>query len=206
MSSKTVAEKPTINAVVRYAETLRLRADSHHNRVATHQADPHYHPYRPTEAAGRRLYYDQLARIRQRDNDLDNPDPVAQTHEAAQRSLEILATRAREPEREYAEQEETSRRSLERHRRRRREAERDKEAARLQLTIGQRLDRALAQFSVIPAVSAAAIGWNTPGNDVPALSNHGDPGAEAHNTAIRTIREIEALLDRHQLRDLERAA
>jgi hypothetical protein len=187
----------TLNAVIEYARTLNLRADLAAAR------DPYADPYRPTEAAAKRVFYHHLAAIRDAESEQDE---VTQRSEAAKLALNTIAGRARDKEREHQENELVSKRSLERHQRRQREAARDRDARRRGLTAGQRLDRALAQFSVIGSVGAAQIGWSTPGSEQPLPANHGDAGGEARYLALKVIREIEDLLDRHQRRDVSNAA
>ena len=178
MSKQTTAEQPTIKAVLAYAQTLRQRGESQRAR------DPWAKPYEPSEATARKLC----------------------TQHGPAEALQILAGRAASAEREYREEAEIARFSLERHKRRVQKTDRDREQQRQELTVGQRLDKALAAFSVIPAVGAAQIGWSTKGSEKPGLTKHGDPSGEAHYIARKAVREVEQLLDRHQRRDLDRAA
>lgn len=199
----------TLNAVLAYARQLAQNADR------AMAADPYAKPYRPSEAAAKRCYYLHLAEVKRRDLDhMDGLSPeiveiVEQAHiaEAATAALQTLAGRARKQEREKAEDDETSKRSLARLQRRRREAERDREQSRQGLSIGQRLDRALARFSVVPSVSAVEVGWSTPSSESSGLpAYHGDSAGEAKHIALRAVREIEGLLDGHVMRDVEKAA
>jgi hypothetical protein len=178
MSTKAPAEKPTIKAVLAYAQTLRQRGGL---QIAK---DPWAKPYQPSEAVARKLCVQH------------GPD----------RALEILAMRASMADKEYREEAEIAKRSLERHKRRTQHSDRDREQQKLGLTAGQRLDRALAAFSVVPAVSAAQVGWSTKGSDRPSLTNHGDPSSEAKYLALKAVREIETLLERHKRRDIDKAA
>lgn len=178
MSKSTTAERPTIKAVVAYAQTLRQRAETQKVR------DPWAKPYEPSEAVARKLCVQH------------GPDGA----------LQILALRASMAEKDYREEAEIAKRSLERHKRRTQHTDRAREQQRHGMTAGQRIDNALAAFSVIPAAGAAQVGWSTKGSDRPSLTNHGDPAGEAKYVALKAAREIEALLDRHKRRDLERAA
>jgi hypothetical protein len=175
--SKT-QQQPTIKAVLAYAQTLRQRAETQKVR------DPWAKPYEPSEAVARKLC----------------------VQHGPEDALQLLAGRAAAAEREYRQEAEIAKFSLERHKRRTQKADRDREKERLSLTAGQRIDRALAAFSVIPAASAAHIGWSTKTSDKPSLKNHGDPSSEAKYVALKAAREVENLLDRHQRRDLDKAA
>lgn len=204
-------EPMTLKAVLAYQQTLQLRA------AIAKARNPWADPYVPTEEAAKRLFYLRLTEVRRRDElatqeaeQAETPVPEftdeQQRDQAAHLAVETLASRAREVEREQQEADRVANRSLERLQRRRREAERDRQQKRNELTVGQRLDRALAAFSVVPATGAAQIGWSTPGSDRPGLAKHGDPCREAHYVARKAIREIEELLDRHCLRDVSKAA
>lgn len=191
----------TLNAVLEYARTLNLRAD-----IAVAR-DPYADPYRPTEAAARRVFYTHYATVRARDElSATEVDEIAQRSDAAQLALQTLAGRTREKERAKQQDDQTSKRALERHQRRQREAARDRDQRRRGLTIGQRLDEALARFSVIPSVGAAEIGWSTPGTDQPLPTSHGDTGGEAKYIALKVVRQVEDLLDNHQRRNVANAA
>lgn len=172
------AEQPTLKAVLAYAQTLHQRGESQKAR------DPWAKPYQPTEAAARRL----------------------NSEVGSARALEVLASRAAMADRGYREEAEIAKHSLERHKRRTQKTDRGREQERQGMTPGQRIDRALAAFSVVPAVGAAQIGWSTKGSDKPGLTKHGDPAGEAKYLALKAAREIEGLLDRHQRRDLDKAA
>lgn len=175
---KTTQEQPTIKAVLAYAQTLRQRGETQKLR------DSWAKPYQPSEATARKL---------------------CSQHGAAE-ALQVLATRAALADREYREEAEVAKFSLERHKRRAQKTDREREQQRQGLTPGQRVDKALAAFSVVPAVGAAQIGWSTKGSDKPGLTKHGDPAGEARYIAFKAAREIESLLDRHQRRDLDKAA
>lgn len=199
----------TLNAVLAYARQLAANADR------AMAGDPYAKPYRPSEAAAKRCYYLHLAEVRRRDADHMgglSPELVEiveaqQIAEAATSALQSLAGRARKQEREKAEDDETSKRSLARLQRRRREAERDRDQSRQGLSIGQRLDRALARFSAVSSVGAAQVGWSTPSSESSGLPTyHGDSAGEAKVIALRAVREIEGLLDGHLCRDVEKAA
>lgn len=197
--TKTASPEPmTINAVLDYAHKLGLRAELQVARNVWAK------PYHPTQEAAKRLFYTRLAEIRRRDGTDDTDEQ--QRDEAARAAVETLAARARDAEREQQEADQVSERSLLRLQKRHREAQRDREQQRNNMTVGQRLDAALAAFSVIPATGAAQVGWSTPGSDRPGLAKHGDPSGEAHYLAIKAVREIEDLLDRHRLRDVSKAA
>lgn len=193
----------TLNAVLEYARTLNLRAD-----IAVAR-DPYADPYRPTEGAAKRVFYHHYAEIRRRDDanpEITQPDEIAQRSEAAQLSLQTLAGRIREKERGKQQDDQISKRSLERHQRRQREAAKDREQRRRGLTIGQRLDGALAAFSVVGSTSAAQIGWSTPGGERGLPASDGDAAGEAKYVALKMVREIEDLLDNHQRRNVANAA
>lgn len=193
----------TLNAVLEYARTLNLRAD-----IAVAR-DPYADPYRPTEGAAKRVFYHHYAEIRRRDDanpEITQPDEIAQRSEAAQLSLQTLAGRIREKERGKQQDDQISKRSLERHQRRQREAAKDREQRRRGLTIGQRLDGALAAFSVVGSTSAAQIGWSTPGGERGLPTSDGDAAGEAKYVALKMVREIEDLLDNHQRRNVANAA
>lgn len=204
-------EPMTLRAVLDYQKKLELRAELQIAR------NPYAKPYSPKEEAAKRLFYGHLATIKRRDTEAimaaqvaGEPVPIiddlAQRGEAAALAVQTLAGRARVREREQQQEDQRSVRSLERLQRDRARAERDRQQQRNGLTVGQRLDRALAAFSVIPGASAAPIGWSTKGSDRPELAKHGDPSGEAHYVAIKAVREIEDLLDRHRLRDVSKAA
>lgn len=200
----TQQHKPaTLNAVLEYARQLNLRAD-----VATAR-DPYADPYRPTEAAAKRVFYHHFAEVRRRDAadpEIETPDEIAQRAEASHLALGTLAGRAWEKQCAKQEADQVSKRSLERLQRRQRDTDRDRDQRRRGLTIGQRLDEALAAFSVVSSVNAAQVGWSTPGVDRPVPTSSGDAGGEARDVALRAVREVESLLDAHQRRDVGRAA
>lgn len=176
--SKQEPEKATIRAVLALAQTLRQRGELQVGR------DPWAKPYMPSEAVARKLC----------------------SQHGPEDAIEILNYRAKAKDTEYRDQQELSRRSIERHKRRQKDAKADREKQRRGLTVGQRIDKALAEFSLVPAASAAQVGWSTPSTDRSGLSNHGDPAGEAKYVALRAAREVEALLDAHKTRDIEKAA
>lgn len=202
MSKTPPAEPMTYKAVAAYVAQLAVRGELARAR------DPYATPYEPTDAAAKRVYHFHLADIRGRDdaNPDFEPDETTQVAEACQLTIQTLAGRVREKERDHQEDELASKRALERHQRRQRQSERDRTARRLALSPGQRLDRALGAFSTVSAVGASQVGWSTPSSERGPVVNHGDPAGEAKHIAIKAIQEIEALLDRHQLRDVHKAA
>lgn len=205
-------KRPTLQAVVAYADQLRDRAD----RILD-PGKPGYDcyakPYYPTTAAARKVYHDHLAQITRRDYDMLGADPDyeidadSQKHEAAELAMATLAARAAMRERERTQDDQTANHSLKRLTRQRQRHKRDLEAQRLELTPGQRLDRALAGFATIAAPGAAQIGGDTPAGDPRSMpAHHGDPGGEAAYLARKAIQQIEELLDQARARDLNRAA
>jgi len=171
------AKSPTVAAVVAYAAKLR--------GVADHQtaADPYAHPYRPSEAAARKL----SQRL--------GPDGA----------LEHLARQALKARTVQAEQETLASRAQGRHERHRKQSDRDADRERQGLSLGRRLDMALASLQVI---SSAPVGKPT-GDTVhggerdtrPPRSD--DPGRRASQTATLAVRTVERELDLARRRQLQ---
>jgi hypothetical protein len=206
VTAATTTDRPTIKAVIAYADRLRARAENVMN-PDSRAYDPYARPYYPTTYAARKVYHDALAAIQREDAALlaAEPDTLIdaddQRHRAAERALATMATRARRRELEHADEELTAQRALDRHKRRQRQSAHDRDAVREGWTLGQRLDHALAQFSVIAAPGAAPVGKQVGKGDPGGVSNHGDPSGEAAYVARKLIRQVEELLDKARLRD-----
>lgn len=211
--AKTTTEAPmTVKAVIAYAEQLRARA--HRIRAS----DPYLehnttYPYGPTDGAARREYTRQLVAIQNRDHDqlatVTDVDAFLerQRAEAAERAISELRDRWQRREAAWKQDEQTADRSLARLRRRREAAQRDTDAQRAGLTLGQRLDAALAEASVVAAPGASQLnGDRVHGGDRGVLADHGDPAARVRDVAYRAVRDAEAMVEGLRRRDLGRAA
>jgi len=160
---------PTVAAVVVYAAKLRAAGD-HLPAV-----DPYAHPYRPTEAAARKL-----------SQRLGAGEAIAHL---ARRALLVRAERA--------EGDELSARAAGRHERHRRQGDKDADRARAARSLGRRLDMALA---ALETVSTAPVGRIT-GDTIHGGERSGDPprsedpGRRARQTATLAVRSVEQELD-----------
>jgi hypothetical protein len=209
----TEPAKPTVKAVVAYAEQLRAEAD----RAALR--DPYLDPYRPTEAAARKLAqrftHQRLREIEalhvtdEERNDLIDQAP----HVGAQRALDDLKRRAAEQQHKAREDRERSDRALKRLRRHRQQDARDQAARRQGLSPGQRIDRVIRQLGVTSDVPAVRLdGDRVHGGDGPQLPVGPDGSARlddhftlARRRALALADDLEQLLDRDQRRDLDAA-
>lgn len=181
------ANRPTVGAVI--AEARRLcRA------AATEMAaDPYARPYAPSDDVARKL---------------------SQQY-GPERAVEILRERAADRKRRAREQDEIADRAQKRHERHQRRNHRDTQARLAGLTLGARLDAALAGFSTLQSVPAARLndspvtdggGGKDNANPVPRL--YDDTADKARRKARQLVAELEDLLerDRRRLCDFERTA
>lgn len=195
-------KRPTVRAVVEYATKLRAEAERQM------RADPYARPYYPTTAAARKLYQrmvnDELGKL--------GPHPTAEEIDqaqgrAGQRALEHLARKAVERQREHREEENAAAAARKRLVRRQREAQRDREAMRMGLTLGQRLDQALAKLGAIPAPAGTGFDGRVAGSDThDPLRFPGDPAARARAKAREAVRFAEEELEDARRRRLEHEA
>lgn len=157
----------TIKAVVAYA--AKLRGDAERN------PDPWFTPYAPTEAAARKMCQRY------------GPD------QALTRLRQSAAARRRQ----YDDEQGEAKRAQDRHRRQQRQGDRDRNAARQELTLGQRLDQALASASMIAAPPASPLDGDrisvAPSRSAPRFP--GDPAAFCRHVALDAVRKIESELD-----------
>jgi hypothetical protein len=131
---------------------------------------------------------------------------VAQAGEAAHRALETLAARVREEERERREHDLRAQRSLERLQRRHRESdEHRKRTGRASHPGNGSTGRSRSSVWSRRRVPLRS-GGRRRAAERPELTRHGDPASEARYVALRAAREVEALLDAHKRRDVQRAA
>lgn len=163
-----MSKTPTVRAVVEYAAKLR--------REATLIDDPYCNPYAPTEAAARKL----------------------SSRYGPESALDHMRARAALHAGERREAAQTAEWAGKRHERRKQQFARDQRSQRETLTLGQRLDQALAEAMVVSEVAAS---W-APGNDSAADSNavhlphsQGSLRESLHTQAEGTVRKIEARLD-----------
>lgn len=169
------AKPATVKAVIAYAQQLRREGEQRA------RADVWAKPYMPSDAAARKL----SQRL--------GPDGAI-SHMRARAAGQIRVERE---EREEAERREA------RHARRQRQARRDLEARRSGLTVGQRIDHALAQLVTVSNVTAARLdGDRVRGGEqshVPAFA--GDVHGAARQRALDAADYIENLLDKARTRD-----
>lgn len=195
-----MTDKPTVKAVVAYAEQLRIQAD---RKVA---ADPWADPYRPSEAAARKLAQRRTnERIREitamhltdDERELLLGDAP---HFGAQAALDELAARAAEQEAAERAQRERSERSLKRLQRHRAQDHRDQAARQRGLSPGQRLDHALARLAVVSDLPASRLdGDRVHGGDIRPIPVDKDGNAHLDSTFSTARRKVLDLAD-----DLER--
>lgn len=199
-----MTDKPTVRAVVAYAEQLRAQAD---RKIA---ADPWADPYRPSEAAARKLAQRRTnERIRNlvadhragAITDATLEDQLAEApHVGAQAALDELAARAADQEAAERAQRERSERSLKRLQRHRAQDYRDQAARQRGFSPGQRLDHALAQLAVVSDLPASRLdGDRVHGGDTRPIPVDKDGNAHVDSTFSTARRKVLDLAD-----DLER--
>lgn len=178
MNGKT-PKAATVKAVVRYAE--QLRAEGEQRR----RTDVWAKPYMPTDAAARKLCH----RL--------SPD-AAITNMRASAAQRI---------REEREEREAHEQRAARHARRQAQNRRDLAARRDDMTVGQRIDHALAQLTVVSNLPAARIdGDRVQGGEhshVPTFA--GDIHSAARQRALQAADYIESLLDNARVKDARAA-
>jgi hypothetical protein len=200
---------PTTAAVVAYALTLRRRAEQLMD-PGSPSHDPYAKPYYPMTATA----YQLVSRCKRRLIADLGPDPTAdQVADAEARApaaaIEEMKFKAGQAERKRREDAEDSDRRDGRMARRQREAARDRDAARLGLTLGQRLDQALAGLATVAVPRGATLDQKVSGtqqSDGPSWP--GDPAAKARRAAHQAVRQVEEELESARRRrvELERAA
>jgi hypothetical protein len=196
----------TAGAVIAYAEQQRLRAEAMWNpNSPTH--DPYAAPPYPTTASVRKL-------CTRKAHEALNALPPDATDEQKEQAWEQgpalamaeLARRAAEWERKRRQDEHNARQARRNLWRAQRRAERDRQAVRAGLTLGQRLDQALAGLATIPAAPAAQIGGDKihgTRDRSPVPRFPGDPTAKARAIARDAVRQIEDELENAKRRRVE---
>lgn len=201
----------TIKAVVAHAD--KLQADAARRRAA----DPYSNPWFPTTAAARKQFERKLTEIRVErgawDAPADEDEAVAlladMEGEAAQRTIAWMDGRVARELVEQREEEQEAERARKRHQRRQKENERDRRASLQRLSLGDRVDRALAELAVIGNATPAAMdtdritGGQTDDERAPGPRYVGDPAATARHEVIKCVRLIEEELERAQRRLVE---
>lgn len=193
-------DRPTMNAVVKYAEELRAAAE---RRMS---ADPYARPYYPTTAGAtmiaRRIANELEARTREANP--DTPEPVLEAlveearAEAPARAIARLRERAALVDHNDREQRERSERAAARHARRQTRAGTELASRRRSQSWGERLDAVLRDLGTISAAPTQRIdGDRVQGGDNehagPAFN--GDPAGGARREAQRLVESLEQRLD-----------
>lgn len=194
----------TVAAVVAYADQLRIRAMRVMNPDSP-QHDPYARPYYPTTAAARKLCQRKARELVR----ALGPDPSSEAVEQAEArgpaaAKEEMAYKAARAERVYREQRERSDLSRKRSVRNQRRAARDREAQLEGLTLGARLDNALAEFAVVGAGPATQFEPRISGSEERAGPGApGDPAMKARIVARDAVAKVEDELESARRRRLE---
>lgn len=174
-----MAKPPTVKAVVLYAAQLRLEAE---REIIS---DPYACPYRPTEAAARKLS--------------NRLGPEA--------AIDHLRKRAAMHGRKVREEQAVAHKSLTVHKARQANHRTATQKRRDKMSPGVRIDAAVARLSVIAAPASSAIGQSVHGgtpDHAPAFTV--DAADKARRLALICARQIEAIEDELRLRDVSQAA
>jgi hypothetical protein len=194
---RCLSDELTIKSVLDYAARLRTQAQT---IIA---GDPYALPYRPTEGAVKRLC--QL-KVRERLLALEvghGPDDAAQARsQGCEDALQELRWRAGHADRVRREQLVQDGYAEKRMKRIQEEARQEAQALRHMLTVGQRVDEAIAKLSVV--ASGPGVNWDpkiTGTREAQSPRFHGDPVERARQRALRLVKELERDVEQAQRRE-----
>jgi hypothetical protein len=199
-------DRITVASVIAYADQIRRRAEAMWNPDSP-TYDPNAKPPYPTTAAVRQL----CTRMAHRALNELAPNATDDDKETAWRrgpelAMAELARRVSEWDRQRQQDDHNAKQSRQNLWRVQRRAERDREAQRAGLTLGQRIDQALATLTTIPAPAAAALNTDRVhgGHDQsPVPRFPGDPAARARAIARDTVRQLEDEVENAKRRRVE---
>lgn len=212
-----VTNRPTTAAAVALAAELRNRADRL-IQPGSPTYDPYAQPPYPTTASARMEVSRQRGRLRrelEQRCQVENREPLADELEDAQAqapaaAIATLKWRWSVWEEQHAAAKREGEHRDARHARRQRTAARDREAARKDLSIGQRIDQALASLATIQCATASgaldAVRVTGSRDESPLPKGPGDPAGKAKAIARDACRQVEDELESARRRRVESEA
>lgn len=200
-------DNPTHKAVIAEAERLCTRAAALTN-PASQAYDPWAKPYAPSKEAAYKLCQRIANRL---ERDLKATKPTATAAEIAKErakaprlAIQEMQMRASERTAAHRADMEADRRRRERLSRIQRNARDGREAAVSGLSPGQRIDRAIAQLSVVAAPAASTVEAPVTGSrEQPPPPFTIDPADKARERAVELARKLENDLDAAKRRRVE---
>jgi hypothetical protein len=192
-----LSDELTAKSVLDYAARLRTQAQ------AIVAGDPYAEPYRPSEAAAKRLC--QL-KVKERLLALEADHTPEEADRARSRgcedALQELRWRSGHADRVRREQLVQDGYAEKRMKRIQEEARQEAQALRHMLTVGQRVDDAIAKLSVV--ASGPGVNWDpkiTGTREAQSPRFHGDPAERARSRALRLVKELERDVEQAQRRE-----